>query len=126
MAARIPQDVDLEDKLIFGLSPIRFGYLVAGVIVAVLLWSAPWPLPLHALVALPIASALALSFGSWRGHRVDGLIADAAQHMVRNYRIELAKDFRALLHVAKQAPDAKARARVITVMAVKPGAGATT
>src|SRR5438105_2487341 len=32
MRARIPLDVDLEDKLIYGLSPLRFAYvLVAGV-----------------------------------------------------------------------------------------------
>ena len=28
MRAHVPQDVDLEDKLIYGLTPVRFGYLV--------------------------------------------------------------------------------------------------
>ena len=31
MRARVPQDVDLEDTLVLGLSPTRFGYLVIAI-----------------------------------------------------------------------------------------------
>jgi hypothetical protein len=126
MPARVPQDVDLEDKLVLGLSPIRFGYLVAGVIIAVLLWSAPWPAPLRALIALPLGSGLILALGRWRGHPIDGLIWDCSLHVLRNYRLELAQDLDGLLRIGRRTSDQGAAARVITVTALKPGAGTTT
>ena len=35
MKARVPQDIDLEDQLIYGLSPQRFAYLVLAVLAAI-------------------------------------------------------------------------------------------
>jgi hypothetical protein len=126
MPARVPQDVDLEDKLVFGLSPIRFGYLVAGVIVGVLIWSGPLPAPLRVLAALPLTTAVILALGRWHGHPIDGLVWDFGLHAFRNYRLELAKDLEALLRVGRRTRDAPEEARVITVTALKPGAGTTT
>ena len=43
-------DVDLEDKLIYGLTPMRLAYLVVSLVGAFALWSWPW-MPLDAWVA---------------------------------------------------------------------------
>ena len=47
MRASVPHDVDLEDHLVYGLTPIRFGYLVVAVLGSMGLWGIRWlPLPL--------------------------------------------------------------------------------
>src|SRR5207247_738293 len=94
--ARVPQYVDLEDKLVLGLSPLRFGYVVLGIVAAAGIWAANWPIPLPALAALPVGAGLALAVGRWHGHRLDGLAWDLGVHVVRNYQIELWRDFEAL------------------------------
>src|SRR5438876_905972 len=66
MPARVPQDVDLEDKLVFGLSPLRFGYVVIGMVLAAAVWAAHWPGPLPAIAVLPIAAGAILALGRWR------------------------------------------------------------
>ncbi|MFZ0217602.1 MAG: PrgI family protein [Candidatus Dormiibacterota bacterium] len=90
MATRIPQDVDLEDRLVFGLTPVRFGYLVIGGLAAFTVWSAQWgPAPIRLAVALPLAAAgLALAWGRLAGRAVDGWVADALRFLARNVRVE--------------------------------------
>ena len=122
----MPQDVDLEDKLVFGLSPLRFGYLVIGLVLAAAVWAAHWPAPLRVLAAVPLAAAVALAAGRWRGHRLDALAWDMGVHAVRNYHLELSRDIDGLLRRG-QAPARKARTgRVVTVTALEPDVGATT
>jgi len=36
--ARIPLDIDLEDRLVYGLSPQRFGYAAVALLAAMAAW----------------------------------------------------------------------------------------
>jgi hypothetical protein len=108
MATRIPQDVDLEDRLVFGLTPVRFGYLVIGGLAAFTVWSAHWgPTPIRLVVAFPLAAAgLALAWGRLAGRAVDGWLADAFRFLARNVRVERSLRHRAgtgcpRLHLAR-------------------------
>lgn len=91
MRARVPQDVDLEDKLIYGLSPLRFAYLVVAALGALSLWR------LEALSAgirlipcLILATAGGvLAWGRFRGRTLDGWLLDLAVFARRNYRLQL-------------------------------------
>src|SRR5215831_13641816 len=91
MNARLPQDVDLEDRLIYGLSPVRFGYLVIAVLGALSLWRLevlpPWPRAVPC--ALVLAAAAALAWGRWRGRGLDRWLVDLCVFLWRNYRIGL-------------------------------------
>ncbi len=91
MNARVPQDVDLEDRLIYGLSPIRFGYLVIALLGALSLWRLdalpPW-LRAGPCLAL-LAAGAALAWGRWRGRAVDRWLLDLAVFVRRNYAFGL-------------------------------------
>jgi len=82
----VPQDVDLEDRLIYGLTPVRFGYLVIAVLGALSCWHlelAPAPLRGAACATLLAVGALA-AWGRWRGHPVDRLAWDLLIYCRRN------------------------------------------
>jgi hypothetical protein len=89
MRARVPLDVDLEDRLIYGLSPVRFGYLVIAALAALSLWRVevlpPWLRAVPCLLLL--AAAAALAWGRWRGRALDRWLVDLAVFASRNYRI---------------------------------------
>lgn len=88
MRARVPQDVDLEDKLLYGLTPGRFGYLVIAGLGAVMVWNLgvlPVLVRAPGCLLLGCCGAL-LAWGHWRGRPVDRLLADAALYFCRNYR----------------------------------------
>jgi hypothetical protein len=87
--ARIPLDVDLEDKLIYGLTPTRLVYLVIGLLAAFALWSAHWaPPPVRAPVAALVGAAGAIAaWGRWRGRPLDGWAIDLAIYLSTNYRL---------------------------------------
>jgi hypothetical protein len=89
MRARVPLDVDLEDRLIYGLSPLRFGYLVIAALAALSLWRVevlpPWLRAVPCLLLL--AGAAALAWGRWRGRAVDRWLLDLAVFIGRNYRL---------------------------------------
>lgn len=89
MRARVPQDVDLEDRLVFGLTPIRFGYLVIAALAAFTVWSAKWaPSPVRATASLPVLGLGAgLAWGSWRGRALDRWALDIAVYLRHNLRI---------------------------------------
>ena len=90
MAARVPLDVDLEDKLLYGLTPVRLGYLVVGLLAAFSVWSAHWgPGALRAGVAAIIcAGAAASAWGRFRGRAVDGWAVDIVSFLLTNYRFK--------------------------------------
>jgi hypothetical protein len=95
MRASVPQDVDLEDRLIFGLTPVRFGYLVVAVLGAMSLWGLHW-LPVVARLVpclLLIGAAAALAWGRWRGRPLDRLVVDVAVFLRRNYRLQVVDGF---------------------------------
>jgi hypothetical protein len=89
MQARIPQDVDLEDRLIYGLTPLRFGYLVIAVLGALSVWRIDvlpaWLRVLPCLLLLACGAVLA--WGRWQGRGLDRWLADLAVHVRRNYRL---------------------------------------
>jgi hypothetical protein len=91
MNARVPQDVDLEDRLIYGLSPVRFGYLVIAVLGALTLWRfdalSPWLRAVPCLLVL--AAGAGLAWGRWRGRALDRWLADLFVYLRRNYALGL-------------------------------------
>ena len=89
MRARVPLDVDLEDKLIYGLSPQRFGYLVVAVLLAFAGWSVlALPPPVRFAVCLPIvAVGAALAWAKPQGKALDQWIGDLVLFVVRNYHV---------------------------------------
>jgi hypothetical protein len=91
MGANIPQDVDLEDRLIYGLTPVRFGYLVVAVLVAMVLWRLGSLPPLLRLAgASPVlVAAVILAWGRWRRRPADLLLLDLFFFFRRNYRVVL-------------------------------------
>ena len=86
MPGRIPLDVDLEDKLLYGLTPTRLAYLVVA---AFSLWSTHWgsvPIRAVAAVALLIVGAGA-AWGRWRARAVDSWLVDMVAFILATYRV---------------------------------------
>jgi hypothetical protein len=89
MPARAPLDVDLEDKLLYGLTPMRLGYVVLSLLGAFALWSSVWaaaPFRAAACVVVVLAGAT-LAWGRWRGRAVDGWLTDVAAFIARSKRV---------------------------------------
>src|SRR5919108_6530685 len=89
MRARMPQDVDLEDKLIYGLTPVRFGYLVVAALTAVMVWNLT---AIASYVRLPAclivcAAGAILGWGRFAGRPADRFLVDALLFFARSYRI---------------------------------------
>jgi hypothetical protein len=89
MSARVPLDVDLEDRLIYGLTPTRLAYLVISLLAGFTLWSSPWgPAALRVAAALlVIAVGAILSWGRWRGTPADVWVIDLALFTARTRRV---------------------------------------
>jgi hypothetical protein len=89
MSARIPLDVDLEDRLLYGLTPTHLAYMVVAFLAAFAAWSAHWaPSPVRATVCLlVIAAGAGVAWGHWRGRSADAWIFDAAMFTMRTQRI---------------------------------------
>ena len=89
MRARVPQDVDLEDRLVFGLTPIRFGYLVIAALAAFTVWSAKWAAaPVRVTASVPVLGLGAgMAWGTWRGQALDRWALDVAVYLYRNIRL---------------------------------------
>jgi hypothetical protein len=88
--AHIPLDVDLEDKLIYGLTPTRLAYLVIALLAAFATWSTRWaPPPIRGGTALVIFVVGAIAaWGRWRGRPLDGWAIDLAIYIVGNHRVK--------------------------------------
>ena len=90
MPARVPLDVDLEDKLLYGLTPMRLVYLVVALLTAFSVWSShssPGAVGGGAAIIVVVVGAAA-AWGRWRGRAADGWIADIALYAVSNYRLQ--------------------------------------
>jgi hypothetical protein len=89
MSARVPLDVDLEDRLLYGLTPTRLAYLVVGLLAAFSLWSTSWaPAPVRATCAICVALIGAVAaWGRWRGRSVDAWLIDVAGYVLATYRV---------------------------------------
>ena len=89
MPARAPLDVDLEDKLLYGLTPTRLGYVVVALLGGFALWSSRWAAtPIRAAACLLVFGIGAtFAWGRWRGRPVDGWLTDAAAFLIRTQRV---------------------------------------
>ena len=89
MSARVPLDVDLEDKLLYGLTPTRLVYLVVALLAAFALWSGHWSIaPVRGAAAGAVAAIGAVAgWGRWRSRPVDRWITDFALFVLATYRI---------------------------------------
>ena len=89
MPARVPLDVDLEDRLLYGLTPIRLAYAVGALLAAFALWSSPWgPGVLRGVASSVVMGVGALmSWGRWRGTPADRWVVDFALFMSRTQRL---------------------------------------
>jgi len=90
MPAKAPLDVDLEDKLVYGLTPMRLAYLVVALLAGFSIWSTQWaPPPIRAAAAvLMVVVGAASAWGRWRGRAADRWAIDLAIFVCANYRIE--------------------------------------
>jgi PrgI family protein len=80
MRARVPLDVDLEDRILYGLTPIRLAYAVLAGLGAMAIWSAsalPTPVRIP-LVIVVLGAGAALAWGTFRGRPADEWMLDSA------------------------------------------------
>ena len=91
MPARVPLDVDLEDRLLYGLTPTRLAYLVISLVAGFAIWSSPWAnTPLRAGAALLVVGVgAAISWGRWRGRAADAWLVDIAMFSARTHRTSI-------------------------------------
>jgi hypothetical protein len=94
MNARAPLDIDLEDQLLYGLTPMRLAYAVLAGLGALATWSSHAGLPvlrgLVALVLLLVGAALA--WGRWRGRPADRWLADIARFVLTAHRVRWGRE----------------------------------
>ncbi|HXC78188.1 MAG TPA: hypothetical protein VNU19_14185 [Candidatus Acidoferrum sp.] len=131
MRARAPLDVDLEDKLLYGLTPMRLVYLVVGLVSGFGLWSSPWaPSPLRAIACMIVVAVGAVAaWGRWHGRAVDSWLADLSLFVISTHRIVLDQSW--LRPIMRRRPrpapiQTPNRHVVIVVTGRAPKAGATT
>jgi hypothetical protein len=88
MRARVPLDVDLEDRIVFGLTPIRLGYVVLSGLGGLAAWSSQLPLPIRAVVSLLVLGfGVAVAWGRWNGRAADAWLLDLASFIVRTRQV---------------------------------------
>lgn len=89
MPARVPLDVDLEDRLLYGLTPVRLAYAVLAVLGALALWSSSWFVaPARAFAAaIVLLVGAALAWGRWRGRPADAWLADFTLFVLSTRRL---------------------------------------
>jgi hypothetical protein len=90
MTARVPLDVDLEDRLVYGLTPMRLAYMAVALVSGFALWSSHWAPDLlrGASTGVVILVGAAAAWGRWRGRAADHWAADISVFLLRNYRVE--------------------------------------
>ena len=88
MPARVPLDVDLEDRLLYGLTPMRLAYAVGALLVAFAMWSSPLgPAGVRAGAAmLVIGIGVIVSWGRWRGTPADVWVLNFVLFAARTHR----------------------------------------
>jgi hypothetical protein len=88
--ARVPLDVDLEDRLVYGLTPVRLAYMVLAVLTALATWSSQWLIaPARGfLAASALLAGAALAWGRWRGRPADGWMVDFALFVLNTRRVK--------------------------------------
>jgi hypothetical protein len=87
--ARVPLDIDLEDRLVYGLTPMRLAYAVLGGLGAMAVWSLhDLFTPLRTLAAVAVAAAGGtLAWGRISGRPADAWIVDFALFVTSTRRL---------------------------------------
>lgn len=90
MRARVPLDVDLEDRLVWGLTPLRLAYAVLAALAAMAVWSMSG---VAAMARMPLAVVIllagaALAWGRFRGRAADSWLIDLAIFVWNTRRIK--------------------------------------
>jgi PrgI family protein len=84
---RIPLDVDLEDRLIYGLSPQRFGYAAVGLLAAMAAWhSLPGVAGPASAIGIGLFGA-GLAWGRFGGRGFDAWLLAILRFALRNYQV---------------------------------------
>ena len=89
MRARVPLDVDLEDRLLYGLTPARLAYVVLALLAAFAAWSLYW-MPAYARVPLAVIAVVmggVMAWGRWRGRAADAWCVDLVLFLCATRRI---------------------------------------
>ena len=129
--ARAPLDVDLEDKLLYGLTPMRLAYVVLSLLAGFALWSSQWaPTPVRAVAcgAVVVIGSVA-AWGRWRGRAVDAWVGDLLLFVISTHRIAWNKGWgrRPSRPLAASPPTTKPAGSIAIVVAERtPDAGAAT
>jgi hypothetical protein len=88
MRTRIPAGIDLEDRLLYGLSPARLGYVAGLAVLASWCWRQPVWGPLRFLAAITLlVAAASVGWLRYEGRHLDAWAEDLARHLVARYRI---------------------------------------
>jgi hypothetical protein len=87
--ARIPLDVDLEDKLLYGLTPTRLAYLIVALLAGFSVWTSRWAAPAgRGSIAIVIALiGVATAWGRWRGRGIDEWVTDLVAFCMSEYHL---------------------------------------
>lgn len=90
MPARVPLDVDLEDRLLYGLTPTRLAYLVVALVSGFALWSSPWaPTVVRGGAALlTVGIGAVASWGRWRGRSADIWLVDIVLFSAKSRQVK--------------------------------------
>ncbi len=88
MPARVPQDVDLEDRLLFGLTATRFGELAVAVLAAFAAWRLV-PVIGAGLAAAALAVGALFGWARWRGRPADHWAVAYVLFVLRTRRVEI-------------------------------------
>ena len=103
MSARIPLDVDLEDRLLYGLTPTHLAYMVVALLAGFAVWSSHLAsTPVRGVACfLLIGVGAVVAWGRWRGRAVDAWMVDVLLFAVRSRRIVWNRRFLRPLKVAR-------------------------
>src|SRR5437868_2120221 len=93
MPARVPLDVDLEDKILYGLTPTRLAYLVVALLAGFSAWTTPRaPALVRAGPAILIALiGVVAAWGRWRGRAIAEWAMDSVAFLVTEYYVRFEK-----------------------------------
>ncbi len=81
-------DVDLEDRLVFGLTPQRFGYVTVAALAAMASWHT-LPFIGGVLAVFCLAAGAALGWLRWHGRGLDHWVVAASLWAVRTRKLEV-------------------------------------
>ena len=103
MRARIPAGIDLEDRLLYGLSPARLGYVAGLAVLASWFWRQPVWVPLRVVPAvLLLATAAAVGWLRHDGRHLDDWARDLVLYLMASYCLEV--DWAVLRKLARSLP----------------------